>query len=262
MERSRRPKIEDIELPYRVPTDINVRVWYLIFIPLLSVTLFVSISLIISDGFIGFFAGVFIVAMFGFIALKLGPTLLITKDGLSYREFFKHQRIPWASIEKIQTTTAYSFRTKYALKGGIVEMDIYHNDDKTENPIAINLKVFTASGLNTLAEVLARRAPAARLDRATEGLREGIMPSILAPPGERPSWAAAARWMAYVLLTGSLFILPVAFLVQDLRVRYGLPAFSILFFSWFCGRINSIEKFFLKNYPSCWGRRVLAVGYF
>jgi hypothetical protein len=167
---------ESKKLPFRVPTDIGVWSWWIIFSIILLFSVIGLISAINLEGFKSGLLCLGIILMLGFGFLKLHPNLLITTDGVCYREFFFWQRVGWSDIQEIQTIA--SITPKYKLKGGMIEMDIYQNGTQSPNPIAINLKVFTSDGLIIMAEMIAMKAPQAKLDETTENLRKGIMPSL------------------------------------------------------------------------------------
>jgi len=172
-----KPRIENIKFPYRVHTDLNMWVWRVGFVLVFALSITASVSIVIENigNFVNWLGGLFIL-VFPFILLKLGPTLIVTEEGLSYREYFFQQKIVWSAIQEIQTTALWARRVR--LKGGVCEMDIYHTGTKVSNPIAINVKVFTSDGLVALGEMIAQKASHAKLDEGTENLRKGIMPSL------------------------------------------------------------------------------------
>ena len=163
-------------LPYRVPTDIKPILWWPIFI--IVTVLWAGMMLALCfEGLKGIVLGLLFGGFFLFCLLKLFPYLVITEQGIVYREFFKKTKISWATLQKVETNA--SFWTRYFLKGGMIEMDLFHEESGISSPVAINLKVFTKDGLISLVESIASNAPQAELDEITKNIQKGIMPSLV-----------------------------------------------------------------------------------
>lgn len=163
---------QELEFPYRVPTDLKTAVWWsLCFLAgLLSLGMLVAVW---SEGIGSIFTGLFIAGVFLYSLMRLYPDLILTEEGVLYRAFFKKQRISWRAIQRVETM-AY-------LRNGfpVIEMRLFHGESGTADPLVIPLKVFTSKGLTAFAEAIARKASRAKRDEVTEDIRKGIMPSAV-----------------------------------------------------------------------------------
>src|SRR5271170_2364672 len=97
------PEKTPVELPYQVPNDIGNWVWWIFFAIYMVIALFLIGTEFHFDGWWAGL-GIFILAFAGSLGLlKLHPHLLLTEEGICYREFFSLKKIAWSDIKKVRT---------------------------------------------------------------------------------------------------------------------------------------------------------------
>jgi hypothetical protein len=258
---SKKQKTGNPTLPYRLPTDIGVWTWWIVFAVFILVSLAGLISIVNLEGLWNGVLFLFLPLILGFCLLKLHPDLWISDNGICYKEYlFKKYTIAWEEILEVRTTAPANIadfvKRGQELQGAIIRMDIYHAGKESINPLSINIKPFKLSGLVMLAKTIDQKASRSKLDYGTKALKEGNPPSIFNKTNFVP-------FMTQLFLTCVIMMLPGIWINADIRIRYGLITaffvFSFLVF-WIYKFIweDFLKRFFYLLYlAGCFGFLIL-----
>src|ERR1035438_3755818 len=122
---------ESKKLPFRVPTNINSFIFFLVLFILSGLTMLIFV-VVLQEPLENLVASILMVTFFFVVLLKLYPSLWIAESGIRYKEYFifPDRKIDWADFREAKTTAATIgeefFKRGRKWQGGIIEMEIHH----------------------------------------------------------------------------------------------------------------------------------------
>lgn len=112
-------------------------------------------------------------AVFALIYVFFFPnTVTIEEHVLKTTTIFSSSRISYEDILKVKIKLEICGYPPY-------QMQIFHKNEQTSNPIVINIKLFSRKDLMVLARTLIEKSPQADLCDGIKRMRDGQMPSLL-----------------------------------------------------------------------------------
>lgn len=98
-------------------------------------------------------------------------TVTIEEDALKTTTIFSSNRISFEDIQKVKIKLEIRGHPPY-------QMQIFHENEQTRNPIVINIKLFSRKDLKVLARTLIEKSPQAELCTGIKRMCDGQMPSF------------------------------------------------------------------------------------